>query len=136
MQFSVPQFIEREMKVVGPMTFKQFIVVAVAGIICFAAYYKLPFIAFIFVAILVGGGAIVFSFLKIGGRPPLLMLKNFFLFSTSPKIFLWHKKIFSTKSVIKKDVKKEVIDEEESPLKIIRKSRLKNLASKVETKTK
>lgn len=133
MEFTVPQFIEYEAKVIGPFTFKQFIIVGVAGVICFVFYLKLPFWAFFILSIIIGGGALALVFLKFGGRSPLIILKNFFFYTLSPKVYVWKRKVIAPR-VIKKEEKKEIIKKEVTPTKIVKKSRLKNLATKVETK--
>ena len=43
MQYQLPQFIDIEDKIVGPLTFKQFIYIAGGAGICFIAYRLLPF---------------------------------------------------------------------------------------------
>lgn len=134
MEFTVPQFIDYEAKIVGPLTFKQFIIVGIAGIICFAAAMKTPFYISIPVIIFVGGGAGGLTFLKIGGSPPLTVLKNFLRFKASPNVYVWKHKIMAPKIVIRKEKIKKV-EEEEIKDKNIRKSQLSSLASKVETKT-
>ncbi len=130
MEFTVPQFIEYEAKVIGPFTFKQFIVVGGAGIVCFILYLKVHFLIFLPLAVIIGGGALALTFLKLGGRTPLDVLKNFMFYSISPKIYLWKRKIITTK-IVKKEEKKVI--EEEPALKIVKKSKLKELATKVET---
>lgn len=130
MEFTVPQFIEYEAKVIGPFTFKQFIVVGGAGIVCFILYLKVHFLIFLPLAVIIGGGALALTFLKLGGRTPLVVLKNFMFYSISPKIYLWKRKIITPK-IVKKEEKKVI--EEEPALKIVKKSKLKELATKVET---
>ena len=130
MEFTVPQFIEYEAKVIGPFTFKQFIVVGGAGIVCFVLYLKAPFFIFLPLAVIIGGGALALTFLKPGGRTPLVVLKNFMFYSISPKMYLWKRKIITPK-IVKKEEKKEI--EEEPTLRIVKKSKLKELATKVET---
>ena len=130
MEFTVPQFIEYEAKVIGPFTFKQFIVVGGAGIVCFVLYLKVHFLIFLPLAVIIGGGALALTFLKLGGRTPLVVLKNFMFYSVSPKMYLWKRKIITPK-IVKKEEKKEI--EEEPALKVVKKSKLKELATKVET---
>jgi len=132
MEFTVPQFIEYEAKVIGPFTFKQFIVVGGAGITCFILYLKTPLYIFLPLAVIIGGGALAITFLKLGGRTPLVVLKNFMFYSISPKIYLWKRKIISPQ-IIRKEVKKKEI-EEEPTLKIVKKSKLRELATKIETR--
>ena len=78
-------------------------------------------------------GGFALAFLKSGGRSLPVVLKNFFGFSISPKIYLWKKKGGLPPKIIEKQ---ETLEEtEESPVpKIIGKSRLKNLSSEIETK--
>ncbi len=136
MEFTVPQFIEHEAKVIGPFTFKQFIVVAIAGIICFIAYYKTPPWVFIPVCIMVGGGALAIVFVKVQGRSPLVMVANFITFIFSPKVYLWKRKVIPARvTVIRPKTKKEGVKEEPVP-KVAKKSRLKDLAIKIETTKK
>lgn len=134
MEFTVPQFIEHEAKVIGPFTFKQFIVVGAAGIVCFIFYLKTPFYVFLPVSVIIGGGALAITFLKLEGRSPLIVLKNFMFYSISPKIYLWKRKIIASQ-VIKKEVVEEAVKEEPT-LRIVKKSKLKELATKVETRSK
>jgi len=133
MEFIVPQFIEYEAKVIGPFTFKQFIIAGAAGIACFIIFIKSPSLLIsIPLILIIGGGALSLVFLKIGGRSPLVMLKNFFFFSTSPRIYLWKRKIIAPKVV--KKVEKIVEEPEEEPfLRIVKKSRLRDLSTKLET---
>ncbi|XOB41254.1 MAG: PrgI family mobile element protein [Candidatus Nealsonbacteria bacterium] len=133
MRFTVPQFIEHEAKIVGPLTFKQFIYVGIAGAICFMIYFSAPFSIFIIACVFIGGASIALAFLKVGGRPLPSVVISFLKFKLSPKMYLWKKKE-GTISVLRKAEKKEV--EEETPLKIVRKSHLKDVQTEIETKTK
>jgi len=135
MQFTVPQFINYEAKVIGPFTFKHFIIIAVAGIICFAALLKTPAYVYIPVWAVVGGGASVLVFVKFSGRSPLTLGKNFFFYTISPKMYLWKRKIIPTRIVKEKPKKKKEV-EEKTVLRVVKKSKLKELSTKIETSKK
>ncbi len=135
MRFTVPQFIDYEAKIVGPLTFRQFIYVGIAGAVCFVFYFTFPFYIFIISCIILGGGALAFAFIKIGGRSLPTILANLLRFSLTPKMYIWRKKE-ATVTVFKKEIKKEEKIEEELPLKIAEKSRLKKMKTQIETKTK
>ena len=135
MRFTVPQFIEMEAKIVGPLTFRQFIFIGIAGGICFVLYFTFPFSLFLLATIVLGSGAVAFAFLKIGGRGLPTILGNFLKFSLAPKIYLWGKKEVPVE-VFKKEVVKAEEKKEELPLKIAEKSQLKKLRTQIETKTK
>jgi hypothetical protein len=136
MRFTVPQFIEYEAKIVGPFTFRQFVYVGLAGAVCFVLYFTVPFSLFLISCFILGGGAMAFAFLKIGGRPLSTIIGNFLRFNLTPKMYIWRKKEAPI-TVFKKEVKKKIEEkEEELPLKIAEKSQLKKLRTQIETKTK
>ena len=134
MRFTVPQFIEHEAKIVGPLTFKQFIYVGIAAAICFMIYFSAPFSVFVLASVFIIGASIALAFLKIGGRPLPSVIGNFLKFKLSPRMYLWKKKQ-GTISILEK-AKPEIKKEEETPLKIVKKSQLKNIQTEIETKTK
>lgn len=133
MRFTIPQFIEYEAKIVGPFTFRQFIFVGIAGAICFVFYFTLPFSIFLISCFVLGGGALAFAFLRVGGRSLSSVLGSFLRFNLTPKIYIWRKIKIPIK-ILKKEVAKK--EEEELPLKIAEKSQLKKLKTRIETKTK
>jgi len=136
MEYPIPQFIEREPKIVGPFTFHQLIFVALAGGACFILYFlvgKRSFASFIVIAIVLFGAALALAFLRVGGYSLPVFLKNFFSFVIMPKIFLWQRKFIPPK-FIKPQKLEKMEATEESKLKIVEKSNLQRLSVKVETK--
>lgn len=135
MEFTVPQFIEKEPKIVGPFTFKQFIFIGIAGGICLFLFFILPLSLFIIIAIILLGGAFALAFLKIGKTSLPLFIKNFFIFIFKPKVYLWKKRTTPPKVLKKKKemkIKQEV--KKESELKVAKGSRLSELLTRIETK--
>ncbi len=136
MRFTVPQFIEHEAKIIGPLTFKQFMFIGIAGAICFILYFTVPFSIFLIGCVVLGGGGISLAFFKIGGRSLPVLFGNFLKFFIGPKMYIWKKGEAPIKFFKKEVVKKEEEKEDELPLKIAEKSRLKKLSTQIETKTK
>jgi len=134
MEFTVPQFIEKEPKIFGPFTFKQFIYIGVAGGISIFLYFMLPFPVFLLVAVFLLGGAFALAFLRFGGISLPIVIKNAFVFLSRPKIYLWKKKAIISKIARKIEKPKEA--KEESILKITEKSHLRDLFTHLETRTK
>jgi len=132
MPYVVPKFIERQPKVVGPLTFRQFIFVGGAAAICFLLYFMLPIYVFPFVAFVLIGGALALVFIKVKGRSLPELLKNSLTFMFSPKVYLWKKSGTSPK-IIKTQKKKPKEEKKASPLDVAGRSRLKSLSSKIET---
>lgn len=133
MEFTVPQFIEREPKIFGPFTFKQFIYLCIVGGVLIFVYFLAPFPLFLLIAFISIGSALLLVFLKIEGTPLPTVMKNFFIFLINPKTYLWRKKISVPKIIKKKEEPKKEI-KEESSLKITEKSHLRKLITFLETK--
>lgn len=135
MRFVVPQF-EHEAKVIGPLTFGQFIYVGIAGGVCFILYFMLPFSFFIAACVILVGGAASMAFLKVNGRPLPSIIGSLMKFTFTPRIYIWEKKEVPV-TVVKKESKiQNQKEEEELPLKIAEGSQLKKLRTQIESKTK
>jgi len=94
MRFTVPQFIEHEAKIIGPLTFKQLIFVGVAGAAVFLLYFSLAktnFPLFLLLGALIMLLGILLAFVRINGRTLPVILANLFRFLISPKKYIWHK---------------------------------------------
>ena len=136
MQFTVPQFIEHEPKIIGPFTFKQFIFIGSAGAISFVVYFtvgKTHLFLFILIAGIFLLSAFALAFFKINERSLPAVLLNFLNFSIAPKIYLWKRKEMPPK-IIKKAEESIAAKEETPTLKFAEKSRLKKLSTHIETK--
>lgn len=140
MRFQVPQFIEEETKIAGPLTFKQFALMGVAGvgvIILYAAFAKTNFLIFAFLSTLLVISVLALAFIRVSGRSLPSVLGNFFLYSLSSRIYLWKKKDLPPRIVWQKleDKNAPAGPDPSSPeLRLAQKSRLKRMSSIVETK--
>lgn len=95
MRFTIPQFIEHEAKIVGPLTFKQFAFIGLAGAAVFLLYFSLAktnFVLFLLLAIVIILLAILLAFVRIGGRTLPVILANLFRFLIGPKKYIWQQK--------------------------------------------
>ena len=132
MRFTVPQFIEREAKIIGPLTFKQFLYVGSAGLACFIVYFSFSFDIFLMSCFFFGGIAVAFAFLNINGIPLSKFIWNFFKYSLSPKVYVWKKGGLgggeTQKAINIKEEQTEKIN-----LSVGGKSNLKNIKTKIET---
>ena len=91
MQFQIPQFIEIENKIVGPLTLKQFLYLAVAAAIGFALYFVLAFWLWIMVTAVLTAISVSLSFVKYNGQPLPKIIIYAFGFFWGPKFYLWQK---------------------------------------------
>lgn len=135
MRFQVPQFIEREPKVVGPLTLRQFIYLGIAGVIMFFVYFIYPFPVFVGSAIIFGGIGLALAFLKIGGRSLPQILWSFFRFEISSKTYLWKRKgMFTDKFKEIEYVSAQKNQTDSKKIALAQGGKIKNLAVQVETK--
>jgi hypothetical protein len=89
-QFIVPQFIDVEDKIIGPITTRQFIIM-LGGFLIIAASYKLfDFSLFITFGLLVFAITGIFAFLKINGRPFHYFILNLFQTFKRPRLRVWN----------------------------------------------
>lgn len=89
MEYQVPQFIEVEDKIIGPLTLKQFIYVAGGGGLCVVFFSYLPFIPAALLSIPVAAFAGALAFYRVNGKPFIEMLEAGFNYYTGAKLFLW-----------------------------------------------
>lgn len=92
MQYQVPQFIETEDKIVGPLTLKQFGYLAGGGIICFLLFFVLRQTFAIIISIPIAGLALALAFGRVKGVPMPKYLTAMIGFSLKPQLYLWKKK--------------------------------------------
>lgn len=89
MQFQVPQFIETEDKIVGPLTIKQFIYVAIGGGLSAILYFTVNFTAWIIASIFLLAASAALGFLKISGRPLSKVILSAIHFYWKPQLYVW-----------------------------------------------
>ena len=89
MQFQVPQFIDTEDKIVGPLTLRQFIYIAVAFGIFALLYFTVQTWVALVLGVLILGIAGAFSFIKIEGRPLVDIALAAAGFFWKPQTYIW-----------------------------------------------
>ncbi len=90
-QFIVPQFIDVEDKIIGPITTRQFIIMIVALIFLVVAYKLFDLSLFILTALLVAGLVALFGFYKVNGRPFHHFLSAACQAAVKPNLRIWNK---------------------------------------------
>jgi hypothetical protein len=90
MQFQVPQFIEVEDKIFGPLTFKQFIYIGGGVGACYLLWRTLPIFLAGPLILAVGGSAAALAFFQYNGRPFILAVENAFYYMVHTKLYLWN----------------------------------------------
>ncbi|RJQ32905.1 PrgI family protein [Candidatus Parcubacteria bacterium] len=135
MRFQVPQFIEIESKIFGPLTFKQFIYLAGGAGLIFLVHVSLPFFLTVMLAVPIGAFAVALAFYKVNNRPFIKITESAVRYGLSPKIYVWKKeKIKKATSIdqLKADEIKEKVPAQFLPK--LTKSKLKELSWSLDIK--
>jgi hypothetical protein len=88
-QFTVPQFIDVESKIIGPVTARQFVIMMAACLFVAIFYKFFDFSLFLTTAIPVFGGSIVLAFVRVNGRPFHFFMLNIIETFKKPAIRVW-----------------------------------------------
>ena len=91
MQFKVPQFIDIEDKIIGPLTLKQFLYLMGGAGILTVLWFYLELWLFILIAIPITIIFLGLAFYKINGRPLVYLIGSLIKYLTKPKLYLWRK---------------------------------------------
>ncbi|HTK32976.1 MAG TPA: PrgI family protein [Candidatus Paceibacterota bacterium] len=92
MRFQVPQFIEVEDKIFGPLTLKQFIFVAGGAGLSFVIYITLNNLIFSLVPIIVVMVAsAALAFYRVNNRPLINVVESAFKYFFTNKLYIWKK---------------------------------------------
>lgn len=92
MRFQVPQFIDVEDKIFGPLTIKQFVYIAGGASVClifvilFGTFFGLVLASPIMLL------AAALAFYKINNRPFINILESAFHYTTKDKLYIWQKR--------------------------------------------
>lgn len=101
MRYQVPQFIEVEDKIFGPLTARQFIYLAGGAGVSLAAVSILPVWLAIIISLPVAAFAVALAFYSVNGRPFLTILENSLSYFLGNKLYLWNTDRKKTPTVIR-----------------------------------
>jgi hypothetical protein len=92
MRFQVPQFIEIEDKIFGPLTIKQFIYLAGGAGLSFIIFRSLYLPIAILLIIIIVGLSLGLAFYQVNNKPLIYVVQSAFGYFFSNKLYLWKKK--------------------------------------------
>jgi hypothetical protein len=92
MQFEVPQFIEIEDKIFGPLTWRQFVYLGGGVGAAVVIFLVFPFILFVLLGIPIAALATALAFFPVNNRPFSYFLEAVYNYVTSNKLYLWQQK--------------------------------------------
>jgi len=131
-QFTVPQFIDVESKIIGPITTRQFLIFLGSALLIAASYKLFRFTTFLGITVFVLILASAFAFVKINGRP-----FHFFVLSVTqtvrrPRLRVWNNRALAVER--EESVPLPITEAAAPPKEFYKKSRLAELALIVDTK--
>lgn len=91
MRYQVPQFIEIEDKIFGPLTLKQFIYLAGGAGVSVLLYELFPFFVAVFFIVPIAALALALAFYKVNGQPFIKTLEYALSYALGSKLYLWRK---------------------------------------------
>ncbi|MFA5228331.1 MAG: hypothetical protein WC446_01045 [Candidatus Paceibacterota bacterium] len=136
MQYRVPQFIDHEAKLLGPLNVKQSMTIGAVLVICFFLYFSVGqdnFFVFILLAGILTAVALTISFYKIEGQALPVVMKNWINFKVSPGLFLWRRKqspVFLSTERERREI--TITKQEKSPLKMRDEGKIEELIKKID----
>ena len=140
MQFQTPQFIDRETRVIGPLTLKQFAYVGVAGGFIFAFYFLIPnFAIFIPLALVAGFAGLSFAFIRVGTKSLPVYIAGVLKFAFAKKEYIWRKESMARKIAPEIAVSPQnaglAQGEPKKEIRLQKKSKVQDLSTQVLTRT-
>ena len=109
-QFLVPQFIDVESKILGPITVRQFVIMIVVMGALFTYFKTLDFSGFLLASIFTVALGAAFGFLKVNSAPFHIFLLNVIQTIMRPSLRVW------AKDNVKKSTSKEDKEKKEDDL--------------------
>lgn len=123
-QFTVPQFIDVESKIIGPITTRQFLIFLAAAVMMFVCYKLFDFSMFVLCSVLIFTVSGTLAFLKINGRPFHYFLLNLIQTFKKPALRVWNHKVITFEEKENKEIKYEAV----IPTKELKKEKLAELS--------
>ena len=133
MQFQVPQNIDLEDKIIGPLTLIQFLYCIGGGVIVYLLFMTLTWKNFFFwlLAVPIGLVALSMAFLKIQDQPLSHFIKAGLVYLSKPRIHIWRRQGIAPQVLIKPPETK--VETPIAPKRQIVKSELEQLAQQLDT---
>lgn len=132
-QFVVPQFIDVEDKIIGPVTTRQFVILLTASLIIFVAYKLADTALFIFLLCVIGGFALILAFVKINGQPFHYFLLNIFQTLRRPSLRIWDRRYSDSELKSIQELNRLPILSEKTTVRRMARSRIRQLSLAVNT---
>lgn len=126
--FQVPQFIDIEDKIIGPISLRQFLILVITAAIVFLLFKVLQIWLWIIVGGSVGALGMALAFLKINGQNFSRVALNFLRYMINPRLYVWQRS-GQKRTLVKEQPK--IVKKEETTKKRLSSSELEEMAKKL-----
>lgn len=130
-QFTVPQFIDVEDKIIGPITARQFVIFLIGAILIAICYRLFDFALFSVLGVIIFAISMLLGFVKINGRPFHFFLLNIIQTWRRPTTRVWNNRL--AKIVDENKIPTLKFDSTRSTKEYYKKSKLAQLSLVVDT---
>jgi hypothetical protein len=127
--FQVPQFIDIEDKIIGPISLRQFLILVGTAAIVFLLFKVLQIWLWIIVGGSIGALGMALAFLKINGQNFSRVAVNFLKYMINPRLYVWQRS-GEKRNLVKEQPK--IIKKEETAKKRLSGSELEEMAKKLD----
>jgi hypothetical protein len=91
MRFQVPQFVDIEDRIIGPLTLKQFLIYLFAVMVCIPIYLIADLSLFLTLSLPILAVAAMFAHFKLYGKTLEQVIMNCVRFYTQGQVFIWRR---------------------------------------------
>lgn len=129
-QYKVPQNVDMQDRIVGPLTMFQFLYLLAGGMVFYTTLKTPSPIDLIFIGIPAGLLSLCFAFVKINDQPFIRFIVSFLYFSTHPKARIWRHAGMATDA--KPMITKDQISNKRVTRKTLDAARVKDVAGRLD----
>ena len=110
MKYQVPQFLEIEDKIFGPLTLKQFLYSAAGAALGFIIWSTFPKILAILIGVPIVSLFIGLAFWQVNSRPLATVIEHALKYFFTPKLYLWKKREKTPQKQAAEAIRKATLD--------------------------
>jgi hypothetical protein len=101
MKYELPQFIEEETRILGPLGFRQFFIFLGVMVVSFVFFFIFEIWLWAILTTLLVGGAVILALGKVHGRPMSTVAFYAWRYFWQPRRFIWKKEALKVEDVFK-----------------------------------
>jgi hypothetical protein len=139
MRYEVPQFIEEETKIIGPLSIRQFFIFLGGLVVSFIFFFMFELWLWLLLTVLLFAALSILSFAKVNGRPMSALVLHAARYLWSPRLYLWQKAGLKPEEFFKEEKEKPKSElseleriEKEKKSKTLTPEKIKDLARELD----